>query len=77
MHLSKLKRIERGFTILVFLMDQHSLLIISDFQKLLLSKRDHVQKDQMNEWMNEWNYFHDKVFTLKTSQWLLISESRG
>ena len=77
MHLSKLKRIERGFTILVFLMDQHSLLIISDFQKPLLSKRDHVQKDQMNEWMNEWNYFHDKVFTLKTSQWLLISESRG
>ena len=77
MHLSKLKKIERGFTILVFLMDQHSLLIISDFQKPLLSKRDHVQKDQMNEWMNEWNYFHDKVFTLKTSQWLLISESRG
>ena len=77
MHLSKLKRIERGFTILVFLMDQHSLLIISDFQKPWLSKRGHIQKDQMNEWMNEWNYFHDKVFTLKTSQWLLISESRG
>ena len=53
----------KRFYYLGLLMDQHSLLIISDFQKPLLSKRGHIQKDQMNEWMNEWMNQWMKLFS--------------
>ena len=56
----------KKFYYLGLLMDQHSLLIISDFQKPLLSKRGHVQKDQIYEWMNEW--MNETIFMTKSSR---------
>ena len=56
----------KRFYYLGLLMDKYSLLIISDFQKPLLSKRGYVQKDQMNEWMNEW--MNETIFMKKSSR---------
>ena len=61
----------KRFYYLGLLMDQHSLLIISDFQKPLLSNEATSKRIKwMNEWMNEWmklfswQSLHLKDFTM-------------
>ena len=67
MHLSKLKRIETGFTILVFWWTN------IHYWSFSISKNPYFQNEAtskrikyMNEWMNEW--MNETIFMTKSSR---------